>query len=158
MYTDQKHWKEIENIQKGFIQLIEAGAYDQIEEITLDASRICGLDEQTRAIIDIAEIHKLEQESIENIHTEWFECRTWTQIYKYYTWVRWVMLRIANEKSDDRICQLQQMFTQRRISKDAIRKVATLIGKNMKLIYNAFEEDEIKERSEEHTSELQSQR
>ena len=49
VYTAQKQRKEIENIQKGFVRLIEAGAYDQIEEIALEAGKICGLDEQTRA-------------------------------------------------------------------------------------------------------------
>lgn len=145
VYTAQKQRKEIENIQKGFVQLIEAGAYDQIEEIALEAGKICGLDEQTRAIIDITEIHKLEQESIENVQTEWLECGSWTKMYEYYTWVRWVMLRIANEKSDDRICELQQMLMQRRVSKDAIRKISTVIGKNSELIYDTLCSHEINE-------------
>ena len=132
----KKHQEEIENVQKGFIQLIEAGAYDQIQEIALDVNKIYGLDEQVYAIINISEIYKLEHENIENIQTEWYECKTWTQMYDYYNWVRWVLLRIANEKKDDRICKLQKMIEQKKISKDAIRQLALLVGKNSELIYS----------------------
>ena len=144
VYTAQKQREEVEKIQKGFIQLIEAKAYDQIEEIAVEASKIYGLDEQTHAIINITEVRKLERESVEKIQTEWLGCETWTKMYEYYNWVRWVLLRISNEKSDSRICQLQQLLAQKKISKDAIRKLSTLIGGKTELIYNTLKFENIK--------------
>lgn len=74
-------------------------------------------------IMDLVEIYGLESSSVAPDHSEWFACNDWKKIEEYYRWLRFVILRIMYEREDERIVELKKRVEERRISRDAIRKV-----------------------------------
>ncbi len=111
------------NIRRNLIQFIESGQFKALEEITEELRSIWPVDIQIREITNLMEIYALE-ESIGEKHSLLFQCYNWEEVYEYYKWIQFVLMRFENGREDDRIVDLLLSMEADEISRDAIRKIS----------------------------------
>lgn len=154
-YSDKFSKDSIENIQvdfeqkkqlkKSIIQLIESGAYEQLEEISSEIRQAEGLYTEVYEIINLAEIYMLEKKSIHGIKSDFFSIEDWDVIRELYTQIRWTLLRIGNDRDDIRIQEIEQLVEEERISWDAIRVIASNMLDDISCIYKKFDKTSVDE-------------
>lgn len=127
--TSQQRQAQLDGIRSGMINLVSAGAYEElvnvantIREAMLEDTDICEL-------INLMEIYSLEKESAGRRFSEWWIFQNWEQIREYCRWLRFVLLRIGYQREDARIDELKLLVKEGRISRDAIRNISiTTLG------------------------------
>lgn len=113
------------NLREQLIGLAEAGAYDMVWSIIDVVRRL--KDRECHAIAGLAEIYVLEKASCQGLSSEWWISHTWSEVYSCYNWVRFVLMRVAYQREDERIQQLKLMLEEGRIHKDAVLYFSSLI-------------------------------
>lgn len=138
--TEEKQEKlgSIIKIRHGLIRLMELQAYGKVEKIlsNLDLERFA--DTEIREIANLMEIYSLEKDSVSKVQSEWFGYNNWNSIREYYTWIRFVLLRAGYGREDEGIAELYRKIEQGKLSRDAVRKIATAVLKNTESIYQLF--------------------
>lgn len=113
----------VRKIRSGMIRLIAAGVYDELEEIVNSVREPLPEDTQIREIANLMEIYFLERNAGSK-HSEWWLLKDWGQIYEYYNWIRFVLLRIGYQREDERVEEIRMLVKDERISGEAIRKIS----------------------------------
>lgn len=126
VYRKQKEILEIEDIRKSLIRMIEAGVYEELNEITQEIREFWPLDTQIREMVNMMEIYSMEKECVAGTHSEWMDFHNWEKMYKYYNWIRLVLLRIEYQREDERARELKKKVETGKISRDAIRKMSSI--------------------------------
>ncbi len=133
-FTEQS--AQVCSIRNNMIRIMEKGMYQVMEELAEEIRLSWPGDMQVREIANMMEIYELEEAS--NIcmnHSEWFRFHSWPQMYEFYNWIRFALLRIAFHKEDERIEELKKKVLMGRISKDAISKISSISLRNTTAIY-----------------------
>ncbi len=110
--------------REGMIELLEKGAYLELEEVSETAKENNLLDTQIREITNLMEIWRLEEDSVSENHSVWYDYDNWTEIYDSYKWVGFVLKRLEWGRKDERIAELKGLVDKGRISRDAVYKIA----------------------------------
>lgn len=143
--TDEKErekrkseWKIAEETRNILTSFMSLHLYDNVREML--GKRRCHWisDMQVHEIINLMEIYILEEDSVENTHSEWFGLQDWSEIYAYYQQVQWILLRLGFEREDDRIHELKKLVDAGRISRDAIRKIANISLQDTSGVFRYF--------------------
>ena len=126
--VQQQRQEEIGRIRSGMIRLIAAGAYDELTKIVKSVRDSLPEDTYIREIANLMEIYFREKKS-DNNFSEWWLLRDWEQIYEYYSWIRFVVLRLGYQREDERIAEVEMLVKEGRISREAVRYIAvTKVG------------------------------
>ena len=120
----QQRQEEIERIRSGMIRLIAAGAYDELADLVRSVRETLPEDTYIREIANLMEIYSLEKASSDSIFSEWWLLKDWEQIYEYYRWVRFVLLRIGYQREDERADEVRILVKEGRISREAVSKIS----------------------------------
>ncbi len=116
-------------VRRGMINLIAAGAYDELVNIANSVREALLEDTDIREIVNLVEIYSLEKESTGSRFSEWWLLKDWERIYEYYRWCRFVLLRIGYQRDDERIDEIKILMKEGRISRDAVRNISiTTLG------------------------------
>lgn len=115
--------EEIRRIWSGMMKLISAGAYDELADLMCSVRESLPEDTHIREIANLMEIYSLEKASSDSIFSEWWLLKDWKQIYEYYRWVRFVLLRIGFQREDERADEVRMLVKEGRISSKAVRKI-----------------------------------
>lgn len=127
--------KKLEAISKDLIQLFTSHQYVQLNDVAVKMRGKWLENTEVREVMNLVEIYSMESASISGIHSEWFQMQDWNQIWEYYNWVRFVVLRIEYERDDERAEELKRMVAAGRISRDAIRKISAVNLKDSWKVY-----------------------
>lgn len=138
----QKEILEMEGIQKSLIQMMEAGAYEELSEIAREIRGLWPLDTQIREIVNMMEIYSLEKECVTGTHSEWLDFHNWEKTYEYYNWIRLVLIRIEYQREDQRARELKEKVETGKISRDAIRKISSITLKSTSNTYEYLLKEE----------------
>ncbi len=138
----QKEILEMESIRKSLIQMMEAGAYEQLREIAKEIREIWPMDTQIREIVNMMEIYSIEKECVAGTHSEWLDFHNWEKTYEYYNWIRRVLIRIEYQREDERAGELKEKVEAGKISRDAIRKISGIALKNTSNVYKYLLKEE----------------
>lgn len=135
---ERQKQKEIDELRSGMMQLIAAGAYEQLSDIS-DAARGTQVEDTSiREMINLMEIYYLEKMSSGSNLSEWWSLRNWERIYEYYRWVRFVLLRIGYNREDERTDEVKILVREGRVSRDAVRNIAIAALGNTDNIYSSL--------------------
>lgn len=135
--------EEVEDLVGQLIGIAEAGAYDVIWPI-IDEVR--GLkDRESHVIAGLTEIYALEKASRQGLSSDWWRSHVWDEIYGYYDRVRFVLMRIAYQREDERIQELEQMVSLGTIHKDAVLYLSGTIGPDIDSVYPYLFKDQREE-------------
>ena len=127
---------QISSIRNNMIRLMENGMYSVMNEMAEEIRLSWPVDMQIREIANIMEIYDLEEASDICVnHSEWYRCHSWSQMYELYGWVRFVLLRIAFHREDERIQVLKDKLSMGQISKDAVSKILAVSLRNTAPVY-----------------------
>lgn len=127
---------QISSIRNHMIRLMENGMYSVMDEMAEEIRLSWPVDMQIREIANIMEIYDLEEASDICVnHSEWYRCHSWSQMYELYGWVRFVLLRIAFHREDERIQVLKDKLSMGQISKDAVSKILAVSLRNTAPVY-----------------------
>ena len=107
---NQEERKKIIKIRSGMINLIRAGAYDELCDVANQIRESLLKDTWIREIGNLMQIYSLESASSDGIQSEWWLLRDWEQIYEYYRWLRFVLLRIGYQREDERSEELKELI------------------------------------------------
>ena len=143
-FTEQE--AQICDVRNNMIHLMENGVYPVMEELAEEIRMIWPTDMQIREMTNMMEIYGLEEAS--NIcvnHSEWFRFHTWSQMYESYQWIRFVLIRIALQKEDDRIDELKNKLHMGQISKDAVIKISNISLRNTMPVYDCLFQEKMAE-------------
>lgn len=113
-------------IRSGMINLINAGAYDQLVDIVGLGRNALPEDTYIREIVNLMDIYKLEKANAEGLLSEWWQFGEWEQIYAYYQWIRLVLLRIGYQREDERIEIIRELIREGRITANAVRHISMI--------------------------------
>lgn len=132
-YHGQKDGEGADELCRQLIRIAEAGAYDVIWSII---DEVCGLkDRESHVIAGLAEIYALEKASRQGLSSGWWRSHVWDEIYGYYDRVRFVLMRIAYQRTDERIRELEQMVSLGTIHKDAVLYLSGTICPDTDTVY-----------------------
>ena len=141
-YEEKQSILELESIRYNLIQLLEKGEYQNVCEFIDEIRSLDLFDTQIREIANIMEIYSLEESCIDEKHSEFFRGYTWEQMYEYYRWIHFVLLRIEYGRMDERIEELRINVEDEKISKDAIWKIANSSLNSTSRVYECLLKDE----------------
>ena len=137
-WHQQQGTKDIETIRKNLIYLIKNGEYEKLNLLSDEISEHWLKDTQIREITNMMEIYSLEKDSINKLHSIWFEYNNWEEMYECYQWVRFVLMRIEHQREDDRIETMKGLVQAQNISRDAIRKLSNITLESTSNIYECL--------------------
>lgn len=115
--------EKAEEVRRILITLLEKGAYKELNDNIEKVRAMALADNQVREIMNIMEIYSIEENSGMGIHSEWIQLRNWEEVHAYYSWVRWVLLRIEYKRKDERIAELEEKIKSGKISCEAMHKI-----------------------------------
>lgn len=113
--------EEIRTIRASMIRLIAAGAYDELADIVNSVWKVLPEDTCIREMANLMEIYSSEKDSGQ--FSEWWLLKDWEQIYAYYRWIRFVLLRIGYRREDERFEEVRMLVKEGRISQNAVRSI-----------------------------------
>lgn len=119
----QQRQEEIREIRSRMIRLIAAGAYDELADLVNSVREFLPEETYIREIVNLMEIYSQEKNS-DNHFSEWWLLRDWEQIYEYYRWIRFVILRLGYQREDERTAEVEMLIREERISKEAVRSIS----------------------------------
>lgn len=122
--TERRYRAEkAEEVRRILITLLEKGAYKELNDSIEKVRTMALADNQVREIMNIMEIYSIEENSRLGIHSEWIQLRNWEEVHAYYSWVRWVLLRIEYKRKDERIAELEEKIKSGKISCEAMHEI-----------------------------------
>lgn len=116
-------WKAI---QEKLVSFMNAGEYEGLIPIMWEMQEIWPADTVIREIINVMEIYFWEKESTSGIHSEFFDGRSWEEIYEYYKWTSFVLRRIACGYEDEETELLKEKVLNKLISLTVVQKIADI--------------------------------
>lgn len=137
--------EEIISIRNGMIRVLEAGAFDELCSFIESIFEYSLSDGQIEAIRKLMEIYTVEKKNVNGIMSEWWVLREWKQMYTYYNWLRFVVLRLGFKREDERIAELEESVREGRISKDAVRLISQSVLKDVDGVYERLIREEYEE-------------
>lgn len=130
----QEDGVEAADLRESLIRVAEAGAYDVIWSVIDDVRRL--KSREGHAIAGLAEIYTLEKASRQGLSSDWWASHVWDEIYSYYERVRFVLMRLAYQREDERIQELELMVRLGKLHKDAVLYLAGTICSDIdRMIY-----------------------
>lgn len=129
--------QKLEDIFQVLSGLLKMGLLTQVEIYAQKLREIWPLDTRIREMINMMEIYSMEKkEGI--LISEWLTKSDWNTMYEYYTWIRFVCLRVALSREDERIEELWDRIKRGKISKIAIKKISEKSCHNSAAIEKRF--------------------
>jgi len=136
--TTQQGKVQIDGVRLGMMNLIAAGAYDELVDVADSVRKALLEDTEIREMVNLMEIYSLEKESAGSHFSEWWLLRNWEQIYEYYRWIRFVLLRIGYQREDERTEEIGLLIKEGRISGDAVRNISIATLGSTENIYSCL--------------------
>lgn len=124
---EKKYREEIKGIREGMHKIANAGAYDELCRFTNDIREFNLADTWIQEMTNLMDIYSLEKANGKGKISEWWALKDWEQLYEYYRWLRFVLLRTGYQREDERIEELKTMIGEGRLTKDAVRQTGHLI-------------------------------
>lgn len=120
--TDRPNKEELDGIHAQLVKLAETGAYDAIWKLTGELRNL--QDREIREIVNLAEIYALENASLQGVSSEWWSGHNWNGVYSCYNLMRFILLRMAYQREDERMEKMKEMMELGKIHKDAAISMA----------------------------------
>lgn len=135
--------EEVRDLREQMIRIAEEGAYDVIWQIIDEIRGLKG--KESRAIAGLTEIYELEKASRQGLSSEWWMLHEWHEIYNYYNWVRFVLMRMTFQREDERIQELELLVKLGKIHKDAVLYLAGTIWSGTDRICSCLQREQREE-------------
>lgn len=125
-------------IRSKMINLINAGAYDQLMDIVTLGRNSLPEDTYIREIVNLMDIYNLEKANAGGDLSEWWHYGEWEQIYENYQWIRFVLIRMGYQREDERIGIIRELIRERRITVNAVRYISMATLGDTEIIDSCF--------------------
>lgn len=134
-FPDQRDKREliqkIKNIKSKLICLMEGGYFDEVANILSQISDMDLMDSELKALVNIMEIHAMEQEYNTNAAEKicnFLLCseKEWRLILELYNWLLFALLRIGYQKKDQETAELKTLLDTKQLSEECIWKMLSV--------------------------------
>lgn len=112
--------EEVKVISRLLVQLIQFNRYDELQRALEEMQDI--QDDALDKIREVAEIYRIESESITGAHSAWFDTHSWECIQTDYNRICSLLLASAEDRGAARIEILREEIALGLVTHDAVRK------------------------------------